>query len=244
MARSSPARRAARGGRDPDQEPGDLHRRRPGRGAHQPRRRGDAAEAAFAAAGGDRGRRPPDRGARDRRSRLQLPEARRHPDGRRPRPALRVGAERDPELRQALDRGGHGRPARSRALAARRVGSPVAMRHGKQRHKLSRDSRPSARRCCATSARADRARADQDQPGQGQGGQARGREADHARQAGRPARAAPGAVDARPGPVSSSTSCSRRSRPRYAERPGGYTRIVKLGPRRSDSTEMVFLELV
>jgi large subunit ribosomal protein L17 len=32
--------------------------------------------------------------------------------------------------------------------------------------------------------------------------------------------------------------------PRYAERPGGYTRIVKLGPRHSDSTEMVFLELV
>src|SRR5215210_3204466 len=32
--------------------------------------------------------------------------------------------------------------------------------------------------------------------------------------------------------------------PRYTERPGGYTRIVKLGPRRSDSTEMVFIELV
>jgi large subunit ribosomal protein L17 len=32
--------------------------------------------------------------------------------------------------------------------------------------------------------------------------------------------------------------------PRYSERPGGYTRIVKLGPRRSDSTEMVYLELV
>ena len=32
--------------------------------------------------------------------------------------------------------------------------------------------------------------------------------------------------------------------PRYAERPGGYARIVKLGPRRSDSTEMVFIELV
>jgi large subunit ribosomal protein L17 len=32
--------------------------------------------------------------------------------------------------------------------------------------------------------------------------------------------------------------------PRYGQRPGGYTRIVKLGPRRSDSTEMVFLELV
>jgi large subunit ribosomal protein L17 len=32
--------------------------------------------------------------------------------------------------------------------------------------------------------------------------------------------------------------------PRYTERPGGYTRILKLGPRKSDSTEMVFLELV
>ena len=32
--------------------------------------------------------------------------------------------------------------------------------------------------------------------------------------------------------------------PRYTERNGGYTRILKLGPRRSDSTEMVFLELV
>ena len=32
--------------------------------------------------------------------------------------------------------------------------------------------------------------------------------------------------------------------PRYADRPGGYLRILKLGPRRSDSTEMVFLELV
>jgi large subunit ribosomal protein L17 len=32
--------------------------------------------------------------------------------------------------------------------------------------------------------------------------------------------------------------------PRYADRNGGYTRILKLGPRRSDATEMVFLELV
>ena len=32
--------------------------------------------------------------------------------------------------------------------------------------------------------------------------------------------------------------------PRYAEREGGYCRILKLGPRKSDSSEMVFLELV
>ena len=31
---------------------------------------------------------------------------------------------------------------------------------------------------------------------------------------------------------------------KYADRTSGYTRIVKLGPRRSDSTEMVYLELV
>ncbi|HLI32545.1 MAG TPA: 50S ribosomal protein L17 [Solirubrobacteraceae bacterium] len=32
--------------------------------------------------------------------------------------------------------------------------------------------------------------------------------------------------------------------PRYAGRPGGYTRIMKLSERRSDATQMVLIELV
>ena len=93
--------------------------------------RGEGAIAATDGGGGGRGcpgprrrrtRRDPDRGARARCALLQLPEAGRHPDRRRARAEVGVGAQRDPELRSQVDRGGPGDPPRTRPLAAGRLG--------------------------------------------------------------------------------------------------------------------------
>ncbi len=70
--------------------------------------------------------RHPDRGARARRAVLQLPQAGRDPDRRRPRLQDRGRAQRDPELRQEVDRRGDRDPARTRALAPRRLESEDA----------------------------------------------------------------------------------------------------------------------
>ena len=112
---------AARGLRDPDQEPGDLHRRRAGRGADRARTGRGARRPTRCPAPArrrrrqqQRPRRDPDRGARARRPLLQLPEAGRRADGRRPGAQVALGAERDPELRLEVDRGSDRDPARPR----------------------------------------------------------------------------------------------------------------------------------
>src|SRR5436305_1561742 len=61
-----------------------------------------------------------DRGARARRPLVQLPQARRHRDDRRPRDEDRERARGDSELRQEVDRGGQGDPAAARPQPPRR----------------------------------------------------------------------------------------------------------------------------
>ena len=65
----------------------------------------------------------PDRGARARRPLVQLPQARRHRDDRRPRLQVGERARRDPELRQEVDRGSQGDARHAGPVSARgRIG--------------------------------------------------------------------------------------------------------------------------
>ena len=196
-----------------------------------------------------RPRRDPDRGARARRPLLQLPEAGRHPDGRRPGPQVGVGAERDPQLRLEVDRGSDRDPAlaqprpspglRPRASGAERK----AMRHARKRNKLSR---PAAHRRALMAnlskqlieherIKTTQAKAKAVKPEVEQLITLAKRGDLHARRQ---------ALAALHNDKFAVHKLFEEVAPRYAERPGGYTRIVKLGPRRSDSTEMVYLELV
>src|SRR5205823_12134650 len=188
----------------------------------------------------------PDRGARARRPLVQLPQAGRHRDDRRPRHEDGERARRDPELRQEVDRGGQGDPAAARAPSPRRQRRreprALEMRHARVGKKLGRDA--AHRRALyanlagaliehgrikttVTKAKAVKPIAEQMIT--------LGRRGDlHARR---------------------QATAFLRSRdvvhklfadvaPLFKDRPGGYTRIVKIGPRPGDAAEMAYLELV
>ena len=75
-----------------------------------------------------RPRRDPDRGARARRALVQLPQAGRGADRRRPGAQDALGAERDPQLRPEVDRGSDRDPARSRPRSTGRLSGELIRR--------------------------------------------------------------------------------------------------------------------
>src|SRR4029453_3022802 len=183
----------------------------------------------------------PDRGARARRPFVQLPQAGRHRDYRRPRREERERAGRDPELRQEVDRRGQGDARHARPHAAR-GGVGGGMRHRKAGKKLGRDSAhrkglyatlPGALiehgRIKRTVAKAKAVKPIAEEM------ITLGRRGDLA--ARRQALAFLRSNDV-------VTKLFSEVGPRFSDRPGGYSRIVKLGPRYGDSAEMVYLELV
>ena len=193
----------------------------------------------------ERDGRHPDRGARARRAFLQLPQARRHPDRRRPRLQDRGRAQRDPELRQEVDRRGDRDPARTRALAPRRLAfsRDPAMRHQRQRYQLSRSA--SHRKALLMNLSKEVIEHERIQTTEAKAKAVKpeveklitlAKRGDlHARRQ---------ALSALGQDKFAVYKLFEEIAPRYTERPGGYTRILKLGPRPSDSTEMVLLELV
>ena len=141
------------GRRDPHPPARDLHRSRADRGL----RRGCAGSTAASTArvrARARDGELPDRGARARRPLVQLPQARRHRDDRRPRDEDGARARLDPELRQEVDRGGQGDARPARPPPARREGSGGSGAADAARSAQERSSaatRRTARRCTRTS---------------------------------------------------------------------------------------------
>ena len=183
----------------------------------------------------------PDRGARARSPLLQLPEARRHRDDRRPHVEVRERARRDPELRSQVDRGGSRRARDARADAEGR-GDLLALRHQRSGKKLGRDSAHRKAlysnlagaliehgRIQTTEAKAKAVKPFAEKM------ITLGKRGDlHARRQALAALRSNNVVH----------SLFAEVAPRFADRPGGYTRIVRLGQRQGDAAEMVYLELV
>ena len=170
--------------------------------------------------------RHPHRGARARRALVQLPQAGGHPDGRRPRVEVGGRARRHPELRQEVDRRGHRDPLAAGLDAAHRL-----MRHQKTRHKLSRDSAHRKallanlcievidhERIKTTEAKAKAVKPEIEKL------------ITLARKGDLHARRQATSILQHPdkGVI---YKLFEEIAPRYTERPGGYTRILKLGPR-------------
>ena len=160
----------------------------------------------------------------------------------------RVGTERDPELRPEVDRGSDRDPARPRprppaGLRPDESGAEDTMRHRKKRNKLSRDaahreallSNLSKQLIEHERIKTSQAKAKAVKPEVEQLITLAKRGDLHARRQ---------ALATLHNDKFIVHKLFEEVAPRYAERPGGYTRIVKLGPRKSDSTEMVYLELV
>ncbi len=151
-----------------------------------------------------------------------------------------------PNFGKRSDRRSDGGPARARPLPARRVGASFPgplMRHQKKRNKLSRDSahrRALMRNLCREVIQHERIKTSEAKAKAVKPKLEKlitlGKRGDlHARRQ---------ALSELSQDKFLVHKLFEEIAPRYAERPGGYARIVKLGPRRSDSTEMVFLELV
>ena len=157
---------------------------------------------------------------------------------------VRGRAGGDPELRQEVDRRGRRDPRPSAGSPSATTRLTTAMRHQKTRHKLSRDSahrKALLANLCVEVIDHERIKTTEAKA-----------------KAVKPelekliTLAKKGDLHARRQAISTLQHPDKgviyklfeEIAPRYAERPGGYTRILKLGPRPGDATELVYLELV